>query len=516
MKAMVNKVDDHESRVHWTLIQRCELLPGTKTIISIWSFKCKQYPDGILNKYKARLCAHGGMQTWEKNNWETYAPVVDWASICILIAVAKIHGLSSKNVDFVLAFLQADLEIPVFMELPLGFDAPDSQMLEALPHVLQINKSLYGLKQAGYNWFVILSNGLEDHGFVPSSVDPCVFFGQGCIVLTYVDNYIIVGDSMQQIDAMIKLLHRGDKHFVLQDEGSINKYLGVNIKQINANTFQLMKPFLIERITTFLGIKNGTTIKKLTPVGKPFLNKDLQGVPRKYDWEYRGAIGMLTYLTGSIRPDIAMATHECVRFSISPIRLHKLAVMRIGQDLLSTKERGIIYIPDLARGLKVFVDANFAGGCDPEDAENADNVYSCTGFVFCYAKCPMFWQSKLQTGIALSTAEAECVALLQALRETLPMTNLMCEMNVIFPLYLPKPKFVLKVWEDNQSCIAMTNNPKFTPQTKHIATKYHHFQKHVKTQSNPYGFIEIEYCLTEEQVDNIFIKPVCDNIFLTL
>jgi hypothetical protein len=89
-------------------------------------------------------------------------------------------------------------------------------------------------------------------------------------------------------------------------------------------------------------------------------------------------------------------------------------------------------------------------------------------------------------------------------------------MNVIFPLYLLKPRFVLKVWEDNQSCIAMANNPKFTPQTKPIAIKYQHFQKHIKTQSNPDGFIEIEYCSTEEQVADIFTKPVCNNIFLTL
>ncbi len=92
----------------------------------------------------------------------------------------------------------------------------------------------------------------------------------------------------------------------------------------------------------------------------------------------------------------------------------------------------------------------------------------------------------------------------------------MREMNIIFPLYLSKPKFVLKVQEDNQSCIVMTNNPKFTPQTNHIATKYHHFWKHVKTQSNPDGFIEIEYCSTEEQVADIFTKPVCDDIFFTL
>jgi hypothetical protein len=107
---------------------------------------------------------------------------------------------------------------------------------------------------------------------------------------------------------------------------------------------------------------------------------------------------------------------------------------------------------------------------------NAGNVYSRTGwYVIWYAGCPIQWQSKLQTEIALSTAEAKYIALSQALRETLPMTNLMKEISVIFPLYLPLPKFIIKVREDSQSCIAMANNPKLSPQTKHIAIKYHHF-----------------------------------------
>ena len=74
---------------------------------------------------------------------------------------------------------------------------------------------------------------------------------------------------------------------MLQDEGSIDNYFGVNIKQIDANAFELSQPFLIDRIATLLGIAEGNTNQKLTPVGKPLLNKDLNGVPRKYDWEYR-------------------------------------------------------------------------------------------------------------------------------------------------------------------------------------------------------------------------------------
>ena len=128
-----------------------------------------------------------------------------------------------------LAFPQADLEIPVYMELPIGFEAPEGEHRKS--YVLRLNKSLYGLKQAGYNWFAKLSNGLQDRGFVQSNIDPCVFFNHNCIVLTYVDDCIIIGDTHDRINLLIQSLHEGEENFVLQDEGSIDKYLGVEIKQ---------------------------------------------------------------------------------------------------------------------------------------------------------------------------------------------------------------------------------------------------------------------------------------------
>jgi hypothetical protein len=151
----------------------------------------------------------------------------------------------------------------------------------------------------------------------------------------------------------------------------------------------------------------------------------------------------------------------------------------------------MIYAPDPKRGLEVWVDADFASGWDPSEADNADNVYSCTGFVIYYAGCPVFWQSKLQIEIMLSTAEAKYILMLQALRKTIPLATLMHKMNETFHLYLPSPKFIIKVQENNQSCITMAENPKFTPRTKHIAIKYHHFWKHVITQANPDGFIQL-------------------------
>ena len=127
--AMLKEIDNHESRDHWTLMRRKDIPPEclnlttgkADIIMSIWSFKRKRFPDGQLMKYKARLCAHGGMQRLGVKYWETYVPVVNWISVRTLLAVAKIHGLSSQSIDFVIAFNQAYLNrVNVFMQLPIG------------------------------------------------------------------------------------------------------------------------------------------------------------------------------------------------------------------------------------------------------------------------------------------------------------------------------------------------------------------------------------------------------------
>ena len=109
--------------------------------------------------------------------------------------------------------------------------------------------------------------------------------------------------------------------------------------------------------------------------------------------------------------------------------------------MISTQERGIIYSPDPSIGLEFFVDADFAGGWSQADAKNAESVMSRTGFVIRYAGCPIGWCSKLQTEIALSTAEAEYIVLSQALREVIPLMTLLEELGKIYPLYTAKPVF---------------------------------------------------------------------------
>ena len=146
-------------------MNRNDILTGAKTIMTIWSFKRNLYPDGSLNKHKAIICAHGGQQTWGQYYWDTYAPFITWASIQLLLIVAKTHKLDSNSIDFFLAFPQADLLIPVYMELPAGVTPIDGVDSNRRRYNLRLNKSLNELKYSRHNWFEKLQPVLTDRMF---------------------------------------------------------------------------------------------------------------------------------------------------------------------------------------------------------------------------------------------------------------------------------------------------------------------------------------------------------------
>ena len=64
------------------------------TIMAIWPFKNKWYPDGSHNKHKSRLCDHGGQQTWGQDYWNTHSPVVTWSSVRLVLVVAKVYNIT--------------------------------------------------------------------------------------------------------------------------------------------------------------------------------------------------------------------------------------------------------------------------------------------------------------------------------------------------------------------------------------------------------------------------------------
>ena len=130
--------------------------------------------------------------------WETYSPVVNMLTVRLLLTLCNIHGLESKSIDFILAFPQADLDVDIWMELPTGIVVHGKDN-ESRAYVLKLKKSLYGLKQASLNWFEKLKQGLMDRGFTPSEIDPCLYLKENMVLLTYVDDCIIISPSRDSI-----------------------------------------------------------------------------------------------------------------------------------------------------------------------------------------------------------------------------------------------------------------------------------------------------------------------------
>jgi len=481
LKAMKQEFDSHTKLKHWVFVLRSSLPPGTKVLLPVWAMRRKRrIATGEVYKWKARLNIHGGQQVHGVHYWETYSPMVRWASIRFALALSILNGWYTAQMDFVLAYPQADIEETLYMEVPVHFECEGYARGEL---VLELHKNLYGQKQAGRVWYKHLSHLLTTvHGFTQSRADECVFYRDGMVLLIYVDDTICV---FREKGAGQKLAQELQRSFDITMEGTIEDFLGVKFERRSDGTFSLSQPQLIDSILKDLGLIDGR-LKRAKPKRTPaktslILRRDTGKLKHSAKWDYRSVIGKLNFLEKSTRPDISYAVHQCARFSIEPKVTHTEAVLRIGMYLLNSRDKGLIMAPK-THSIDCWVDADFAGNwakeCDPIDV---DNVRSRSGYIIDYAGVPLIWHSKLQGEIALSTTEAEFYALSTSLRECIPLIALMKEFvaqglcsSVI------APQVHCRVFEDNSGALEMANNPKYRPRTKHIATKHHHFRQYVE------------------------------------
>jgi hypothetical protein len=485
-----------------------------KILQSIWSFRRKRAPDWSILKYKARNCPHGGQQIEGEHFWETYAPVINWRTVRLVLTLSLLSNLQSHQVDYVNAFTQAPADCDIFMNIPPGFIVENNNLVfthsstkeNSKDYVLRIKKNMYGLWQAGNNWFDTLRISLLNLGFHQNCHDPCLFIRGNCILLVYVDDCLLFAKSNDILDSILASL---EKDFVLTSEGSVGAYLGIDIRHTTDGFLELVQPGLINKIISACGLQDQSA-EHLTP-STTILTSDLTGPPRDHTWNYRSIIGMLIYLATSTRPDIAFAVHQCARFTTNPRRVHELAIRRIVRYLKGTSTKGIIMKPSSLCNLDCFVDADFAGSWTQSTSENPSSVKSRTGYVITFASCPVLWPSKLQTEVALSTTEAEYIALSQATRDLIPMRGLLHELSAATKLIVGSTIAHSTVFEDNKGCVELAKAPKMRPRTRHIALKYHHFRSHVKN-----GNLSITWIDTKHQLADIFTKPLAASSFIPL
>ena len=130
---------------------------------------------------------------------------MNWISVHFLMIVAQVLELDTQAIDFVLAFPQAELEVPVYMDLPAGMYLAGPRK-DSSKYLLKLKRSLYGLKQALMNWHCKLKTAFENRGFVESLSDPCVFISKNMIVLVYVYDCILISKKAFVIKKFISSL----------------------------------------------------------------------------------------------------------------------------------------------------------------------------------------------------------------------------------------------------------------------------------------------------------------------
>jgi hypothetical protein len=410
LQAMRKELLTLEDMNCWEVVER---VPGSNVLPSTWAFKIKRLPDGSLSKYKARFCAGGHRQIEGVGFFETFAPVVNWTTVRLLLILSQVLNLSTKQVDYTAAFIHAPIQDTVYVQMPRGFAEAGK--------VLKLRKSLYGLKQSPRNFFQHLKQNLENCGFQNPSpdTDPCLFVSSKVICVVYVDDTLLWSPKIQWMEEAIQSLQASGMSLEVED--SVAGFLGVHIERNQSDrSIKLTQIRLIKRIITALGIEHEHAV--YTPTGLTPLTKDSDGDPPDGSFNYASIIGMLGYLQSNSRPDIAFAVSSAARFTHHPKRSHEEALKRIGRYLKGTLEEGLVLRPSDSFDIDCYVDADFAGLWPYEDKLDPTCVKSQTGFV---ANCPVIWSSKLQGDVATSTMESEYSALSSAMRDLLPLRELL-------------------------------------------------------------------------------------------
>jgi len=195
-EAIRKELDSHRENNTWTIVPK----PHNRSLIGCkWVFKIKRKADGSIDKYKARLVAQGFSQRPGIDYNETYSPVCRLETLRLVLTVAIILGLQIHQIDIVTAFLCAELMELLFMMIPLGISAPEGSCC-------QLNKTIYGLKQAQRVFNKKVNKKLRKMGFVPLVSDNGVYIrvvnGQISIIVIYVDDMLIMTEKDSEMEAI--------------------------------------------------------------------------------------------------------------------------------------------------------------------------------------------------------------------------------------------------------------------------------------------------------------------------
>lgn len=472
----------------WELVA----LPENRQVVgSKWVYKVKVDGDGQVERYKARLVAQGYTQQKGADYDETFSPVVRMESLRTVVGMAVRNGMRLHQLDVTTAFLNGKLNEVVYMWQPEGFVAEGSENL-----VCRLKRSIYGLKQSPRCWNSTIDGYLKQLGFLQSNSDPCVYIaalGELAVIGVYVDDIVIACRNEERIKEVKRALCM---KFDVNDLGELHHFLGLKVVQDKVSgDVWIGQPAYVRKVLERFGMQDAKSVATPVDTSSKLVKttEDDVLVDRSI---YQSAVGSLLYLSTSTRPDIAFAVSNVAKFSANPTTRHWTGVKRILRYFKGTPDLGLHYTSSDVDDLIGYSDSDWAG--------NLDDRRSVSRYMFMLCGAPISWRSKKQTSVALSTAEAEYIALSSATQEAVWLRQLTSELR----FEQTKPTVI---YEDNQSAISLAQNPQFHGRMKHIDIR-HHFVREKVTD----GMIEIKYCRLNGMLADMLTKGLSRTVFETL
>ncbi|KAE8728448.1 hypothetical protein F3Y22_tig00004355pilonHSYRG00008 [Hibiscus syriacus] len=455
--AMDEEIKAIEKNDTWELTS---LPKGHKAICVKWVYKTKQNAKGEIERHKARLVAKGYSQKAGIDYDEVFAPVARLETIRLIISLAAQNKWKIQQMDVKSAFLNGVLEEEVYIQQSSGYEVKG-------------HEDKNGFNKCPYEHALYIK--IKDEDIL--------------IVCLYVDDLIFTESNPSMFNEFKDVMM---KEFEMTDMGLMAYYLGIEVKQQNDGIFISQESYAKEILKKFK-MENCKPISTPAEYGiKMTKHEEGESVDPTF---FKSLVGSLRYLTYT-RPDILHAVGLVSRYMESPTTTHFKAAKRILRYLKGTIDFGLFY--------SVSNDYKLVGYSDSDWGGDIDNRRSTTGFVFFMGDIAFTWMSKKQPIVTLSTCEAEYVATTSCVCHAIWLRNLLKEIGLI-------QEEPTKVCVDNKSAIALAKNPVFHDRSKHIDIRYHYIRECVARKD-----VEVEYMKSQDQVADIFTKPLTSEDFLRL
>ena len=464
------------------------LLPaGKRAVPTHYVFDRKYNKDGSIKKHKIRAVADGDKQIYGIDYHETFAPCTRFATFRLFFAYVAALRLITASFDVKTAYLNAELEEEVYVK-PLPVFPDETPDPEHVGKVFRLQRALYGLRQAGREWFLKFSRTMKELGFEQSPADPGIYIKHkdgllDIILIVYVDDIIAAGHGDNWIEP---LCHQLEEHFEIVYDGEADWCLGMGIDHNSDGSIKIHQSKYIDDML------NNFNMTDSNPVSTPMLvgyDDDADSPPVSDDTPYASLVGSLNYAAVCTRPDISYAVSVLSKHLKNPTQNHWQAAKRVLRYLKGTKDYGLTYDAPSS-------DINvLTGYCDASYASTSD-ARSISGNCFLLNMAAVLWSASAQKIVATSTAESEYYSLGTACQDAIFLRELLSTVDL-------QQEHPTLIYEDNTACLAIASNPITSKKARHIKVKYHFVRQLIEDKE-----IEVKYKPTDDMLADLFTKPL--------